>query len=611
MDVNASAAALTLSGAAVAGIVSQSLARSLNIPGIVLLLAVGVLLGPDVAGIIQVDTLGSALPEVVGFAVAIILFEGGMHLEMARFGKRQKAIRRLVTYGAVLTAVGGTLAARLILQWEWRFAALFGCLVIVTGPTVVTPLVRRFKLVPAVADILEAEGVLIDAVGAVIAVVALEVALEPTRESVARAAVGIAARLGVGALIGLVGGFVLWGLLRYRNVIAEGLENVFTLAVVWAIYKLAEQVIHESGVAAVTVAGLVLGNLKTRIHERLLEFKDQLTVLLIGMLFVLLAADVRIADVLALGWRGLATVGALIVIVRPLNVFMSTVGCPLDTKRRMFIAWIGPRGIIAAAVASLFATTLADKGIEGGETLKAMVFLVIAVTVVLAGLTGGPVARWLELSRPPRGWLFLGANALATTLARILTEHGEEVTLIDRSVDHCETAREEGIQIILGNGLDSDTLAKAHIELRAGVAAITPNDEINLLFIQKAKHAGKVKTRFAALKSAALGASSEMVHRAGGFVLFADEYDLAQWSVWLQTGEAMVETLTAGSAATLRHGVTGAQLAMPLVHRRAGNARPVADDISLKDGDLVHYAVHVGRREQAMTWLHTHGWQSE
>lgn len=610
MDVSASTAALTLSGAAVAGIVSQSLARSLYIPGIVLLLAVGVLLGPDVAGLIEPQTLGSALPEVVGFAVSVILFEGGMHLDLKRFAKQHKAIRRLVLFGAVLTALGGTLAARLIMGWGWSLSALFGCLVIVTGPTVVTPLVRRFKLVPSVADILEAEGVLIDAVGAVVAVVALEVVLEPTNDSMQRAAVGIAFRLGIGALLGLIGGFALWGLLRYRNIIADGLENVFTLALVWGLFKASESIIHESGIAAVTVAGLVVGNLKTRIHERLLEFKDQLTVLLIGLLFVLLAADVRIADVKALGWPGLLTVGALIVLVRPANVLLSTVNCGLDLKRRLFISWIGPRGIIAAAVSSLFANALASAGVEGGAKLKALVFLVIAVTVVLAGITGGPLAKVLGLSRRPRGWLLLGANALAVNIAKILKEHGEEVTVLDRSFDHCRAAQKIGVSVIQGNGLDDDTLEKAHVALREGVAAVTPNDEINLLFVQKARDVGKVKLRFAALQSGAYGASTKMVHGSGGAVLFGDEYDVERWMVLLREEEATVVAVTAGSATNLRHGVTGARLAIPLVHQRGDVVRPVADDLEIKSGDVVFYAVCDALEGEAMTWLHSQGWQS-
>jgi hypothetical protein len=438
---------------------------------------------------------------------------------------------------------------------------------------------------------LEAEGVLIDAIGAVIAVVALEVAIEPSGESLERGFVGIAVRLGIGALAGLAGGFLLWGLLRYRNLISEGLENVFTLALVWMLFKVSEALVHESGVAAVTVAGLVVGNFGTRIHRELAEFNDQLTVMLIGTLFVLLAADVRIAEVTALGWPGLLTVAALIFIVRPANVLMSTAGSTLGWKKRVFISWIGPRGIIAAAIASLFANELDHAGIEGGEKIKAMVFLVIAVTVVVSGLTGGLVARLLGVSRPPRGWLLLGANALACTLAKTLKDGGEEVACLDQSVDHCKLAEEYGVEVVQGNGLDESALEKAKVRLRSGVAAVTANDEVNLLFIKKAREVGNVKRRLAALHSATLGATSEMVHHAGGHVLFRDEHDVALWSSLLANGMAIVEKIPAVGGASLDLGHEGNLLAIPIAHHRGGTVQPISDDVSLRAGDKVTFAV--------------------
>jgi NhaP-type Na+/H+ or K+/H+ antiporter len=607
-DTSAAAGALTLATAAAAGIVSQSLAQTLHFPGIVLLLAVGVLLGPDVAGVIHPNTLGDALTEVVGFAVAVILFEGGLHLDVRKFRKRGRAINRLVTYGALITALGGTLAARFILGWEWRESALFGCLVIVTGPTVVTPLVRRFKLVSSVGTILEAEGVLIDAVGAVIAVVALEVAMEP-HETLGKAVFSIAARLGLGALMGLIGGFILWALLRVRNLVAEGLENVVVLALIWALYEGAEAVVHESGIAAVTVAGLLLGNVRLRQQKDLLAFKNQLVVLLIGMLFVLLAADVRVADVLALGWRGVLVVAALVFVVRPVNVIFSTRGCSLSWRSRLYIAWLGPRGIIAAAVASLFAARLALAGLEGGEQLRAMVFLVIALTVVLAGLTGGPVAKLLSVSRRPRGWLLLGANALGCALAQALQEGGEVVTCIDSSVDHCQQASELGVDVIQGNALDEETLHRARVRLRAGVAALTPNDEVNLLFIEKAKAAGKVKTRLAALRSATLGATTEMVHAAGGQVLFGDDYDVELWAGRLRTQDAIIERMVASSSSNkLGHDEVGAALALPFALERGDRIVPVDDSIAIKKGDVVRFLVDRQRRAEVDQFLLERGW---
>jgi NhaP-type Na+/H+ or K+/H+ antiporter len=608
MSDAASAAALTIAVATAAGIVSQSVARHLRVPGIVVLLAVGVLLGPDVAGALHPSSLGAALPQVVSFAVAVILFEGGMNLRFDHFRHRSTSIRRLITYGALITLIGGTLTARWIMGWGWRESALFGSLVIVTGPTVVTPLVRRFRLERSVSTILEAEGVLIDAIGAVVAVVALEVALEPSGEQFAKGVVSIGARLGFGTVAGAVGGLLLWLLLRYRNLVAEGLENVFTLATVWALFQLSDSFMHESGIAAVTVAGLVVGNLRTRVHQRLLEFNDQLTVMLIGMLFVLLAANVRIADVRSLGIPGLITVAALVLVVRPATVFASTHGCNLSWQKRTFIAWIGPRGIIAAAVASLFASELERAGIGGGEQLKALVFLVIAVTVTLAGLSGGVVAEWLGVRRPPSGWLFLGANALACRLALLLRDAGDEVLCIDTSADTCKMAARQGVEVLRGNALEADTLQEAHVAQRAGVAALTPNDEINLLFINKAKQEGRVPRRLAALRSATLGATTEMVHHAGGHVLFAADFDVELWSTRLRSREASLLRMAASDDADAQRDEDSATLLLPLAHHRGGATAPMADDIAVRRGDEITFVIDDDRKEQARSWLEQHGW---
>lgn len=584
----ASGAALTIALATAAGIVSQSIARSVGIPGIVILLLVGVCLGPDGAGIIAPRMLGAALPQLVSFAVAVILFEGGMHLKMRHFRRRSTAIRRLITWGALITMAGATVAAHYVLKWEWRTAALFGSLVIVTGPTVVTPLVRRFRLIQPVRTVLEAEGILIDSIGAVIAIVALEVALEPSGANLVLGVAGIATRLGFGVLAGLLGGALIWGVLRYRGLVAEGLENVFSLAMVWALMQTSEAVMHESGIAAVTVAGLVVGNMKTARHRELLEFNDQLTVMLIGMLFVLLAADVRIQDVLNLGWPGVFTVVILVLLVRPSSVFLCLSGSTLRWPARVFIAWIGPRGIIAAAVSSLFATALDHAGLPGGAQVKAMVFLVIVVTVVLAGLTGGFVAERLGVRAKERGWLLLGAGEVSCVLARHLEAAGIEATCVDSSADACMFAERRGVEAILGNGIEEEVLRGADINLREGVAALTPNDEVNLLFVRGARRHGKGKRMLAALRTADWGATSDTIRQEGGQVLFGRAHDVALWSGRIRAGEAVLQRFVAQKGATLEEPKTPREETLPIVRKRGDQVTPVADDLTYrKDDELV------------------------
>ena len=295
--------ALTIAFAALGGVSAQVIGRHVGLPGIVLLLGAGVALGPDGANIVRPALLGSALQVLVGFAVAVILFEGGLALNLSRLSRAQKPVRRLVTIGAVVTLVAGTLVAKLATGWPWKVCILFGTLIIVTGPTVVTPLLKRLNVEARVSTVLEAEGVLIDAVGAVTAAVALEVAMSSSLD-LGGAVVELSSTLGFGLIAGLIGGGLLALTLGVKGLVPEGLENVFSLAFVLALFQVTNAVFHESGIAAVTVAGIMLARTGLPAQQELHHFKEQLTAMLIGMLFILLAADVRLADIQALGWAG-------------------------------------------------------------------------------------------------------------------------------------------------------------------------------------------------------------------------------------------------------------------------------------------------------------------
>lgn len=601
--------ALTVGLAMGAGVLAQAIARHMLMPGIVVLLAVGVLLGPDVAAVIQPATLGPALRILVGFAVAVILFEGGMNLDIARLRTEALALRRLVTYGAIITAVGGALAARYIMGWEWRLSILFGTLVIVTGPTVVTPLVRRLRLREPVDTILQAEGVLIDPIGALIAVVALEV-LYASETSVAAGFGTWAIVIGSGVLIGLVGGALIVLLLRSRGVVPAGLENILVLSLAIALFQISEAIRHESGLTTVVVAGMVVGNVRTRVSRELLDFKEQLTVLMIGLLFVLLAADVRLQDVYALGWPAVVTVLALMVIVRPVQVWLCTMGSRLTWRERAFIASIAPRGIVAAAVASLFAQQLVERGVEDGTAFRALVFLVIAITVVLHGLTGPLLARWLDVRRPSgNGWVFLGANSLARALGGVLRDDGDEVLLIDSNADTVISAQNEGFNVINGQGLQPTVLAQADPDSRIGCIAITTNEEVNLLFAKRVREDTRVPALFVALQREQEGIPIETVHETHATVLFGRSRRLDQWIERLDHGEARVErwsranTPSGGDDEEL----LGASSLLVTAVRRRGRMRPVDDETQLSGREEISVIIDSTCRDEAERILRSRG----
>ncbi|MBE0567258.1 MAG: cation:proton antiporter, partial [Krumholzibacteria bacterium] len=602
--------ALVVALALAAGVLAQLLARHLRVPGIVVLLAVGVVLGPDALGIVTPGALGPALGALTGFAVAVILFDGGLNLNFRRMRGQAPVIQRLLTVGVVVTTAGAALAARLLLGWPWTPALLFGTLVIVTGPTVVTPLLRRIRVRRNVETILETEGVLIDAVGAVVAVVALEIALG---DPVAAGAISAPTRLAVGLLVGAVGGAFIALLLRWPRAVPEGHENIFTLALALAIYQVSNAFTAESGIMAAITAGAVVGNAGARGQRELREFKEQLTTLLIGMLFVLLAADVRVADVAALGRPGLLTVLALMVLVRPLNVLLCTHGSGLGWREKVFLSWVAPRGIVAAAVASLFAERLSADGSGLGTQLRALVFLVIAATVVVQGASAGLMARLLGVRRPGgRGYAVFGAQPLGRLLARLLTTDGQEAVLIDANASLCREAEAEGLKVVFGNALDERVAMRAQLDSRRGALGVTPNEAVNLLFAQAARSEAKVPRVFAVAVRGGSEVTPGHFSDAQTHLLFGSRIDPELWSVRIRRGLTAVEPWR---RADDQEGSEPAppneqrSLLLPLFLRgKDGRLEPVDQTRRFERGCTVLWLVLTERAGEAQAWLRARGW---
>lgn len=603
-------APLTLALAMLVGVLAQGAARHARLPGIVLLLALGVLLGPDGVNVVRPYLMGDALPAFIGFAIAIILFEGALSLRIAELRRQALAIRRLVTIGAVVTGGLATVVAGLIMPWSWKLAALFGTLVIVTGPTVVTPLVRRLRLAPQLAQILVAEGIFIDAVGATIAVVTLEVVLSDSTRAAAAELLTIFLRFGAGALVGGAAGLGLTLLLRVRRLVPSGLENVLTLAVALAAFQLSDAVVSESGLIAVIAAGLVVGNMPTRHLGQIAEFKEQLTDLLVATLFVLLAADVRVADVIALGWRGGAVVALLILVVRPATVFLCTRGTGISLGGKLCLAWIAPRGIVAAAVASLFASELANEGVAGGTELRGLVFVVITITVTLQGLSAGLVARLLGVRLPPRqGALILGANPLARLVGGVLRDLGRPVILVDSRPEACAAARAAGLEVMHGDGLDDRVLAAAGIDAVAWCIGVTPNEHVNFSFARRIGEEFRGPEVAVLLERHDQGVTVEMAAAQDIDVLFAGEINVMRWLDLARRGLVEVEHWRlVGADPALALTDLPIDDVLPIAHRRAGEVTPCTADLTFRTDDDVVFAIRREQREPASAWLAGRGW---
>jgi NhaP-type Na+/H+ or K+/H+ antiporter len=608
--VPATEAALVVAIALVAGVSVQAVARLVRIPSIAMLLATGAALGPAGLGWVRPADLGDGLFVLVDFAVAIILFEGALNLDVVRLRREERVIRRLVTEGALITLAGGAIAARLWLGWSWGLATLFGALVVVTGPTVVGPLVRNLRLRPRLQTILEAEGVFIDPIGALLAVLVLQATLATDALEAAAGMRDLAVRLVTGLGVGAAGGLGVAFLLRLGRLV-HGLENVLVLAFVTLIFHLGEYIATQSGLIAVTAAGVIVGNFHNPVIDDLREFKDQLTLLLIGAIFVLLAADIGLAEVRGLGWNGLGVVATLIVVVRPLGVWLVTRGAKLSGRETAFVAALAPRGIVAAAVASLMATSLDAGGIAGGVDLRAMVFLVISGTVVAAGVLAWPLSALLGLRLPARDRVaVLGAQGLGLALATELQKRGVTVVLIDTDPHRCRVAEHAGFTVVYGDGMQERTLRRARLELVGTAVGCTFNDHLNSQFAWYARQSFDVPRGLVSVGSARDAGAPEHVARHGADVLFDGPHDQERWDVrWRQGAVTITEfEFQAPAKAPEAGGDGGAETYVILTIRRGRSVRPMARSTAPRSGDRVAVAIYEPQRAQALGQLAALGW---
>jgi len=402
--------------ALVAGIAAQVLANFVKVPSIVFLLLFGLLLGPDGLGWVHPQVMGSGLEALVSLAVALILFEGGLNLRLQRLNQVSDSLRNLVLLGSLLTLVGGAAAAHYLGEFPWRLAFLFGSLVVVTGPTVINPILKRVRVDSAVSTLLEGEGVLIDPIGAILAVVVLQVVLSG-HPSFLMALEQLSSRLAIGSAVGALGGWLMGSFLLWsRQFLTEELRNSVVLAGALGVFALAQSLRSEAGLAAIAERGVR-------------QFHGQLVVLAISVIFILLTATLSLKAVFALGWGSLATVLCLMLVIRPLSVWLCTWRSDLNWRQKLFVAWLAPRGIVAASVASLFAILLTERGITGGDALKALVFLTISVTVTVQGLTAAWVARWLGLDQGS-STIIIGDHPLTNQLAQLMRSLNQTVEVI-------------------------------------------------------------------------------------------------------------------------------------------------------------------------------------
>lgn len=469
------------------GVAARVLADRLRIPSVLFLIAAGVVLGPLGLGLVDEDTFGSGLEPLVGASVAIILFDGAFQLRVDDIKRAPKAIATLVTVGALIMWVGTTGVVYLLLTERIEVAMVIGALLIATGPTVITPILNVVPVRDHVGATLEAEGIINDVTAAVLAVVLFEVLLveEGTFFAVGTQLVG---RLLLGLAAGLVVAGALYWLLDTvdRDPDHASLHaKLIVFASVLVAFGGAELIAGETGIAAAATLGFVFGNTDVAHRDEVESFMEDLTVIVLSFIFVALAALIQFDDIVQLGAAGLVVAFVIVAVIRPLLIFISVRADRFTRNERLFMSFVGPRGIIVAAVATLFAVRLQTEVPDGeavASVLTGTVFLVIFVTVVFQGGPARKIAQRLDVI--PMHTIIVGAGRVGTELARRLEQDGENVTLVEQDETAAQEARDLGLSVVEGNGTDATTLERAGINNAKTVIAATPDDETNMLLCQ-------------------------------------------------------------------------------------------------------------------------------
>ena len=512
---------LELAGIIILGIFAQWIAWKAKIPAILPLILIGLAVGPlstlypqgfryeDGSQWIQPMWEaqkgffpGDSLFYFVSLAIGIILFEGGLTLKMSEIKKVGGVIGKLISLGSIVTFFGAGLAAHYVLGLNWQVSFLFSGLIIVTGPTVITPILRNIPLRKDVSAVLKWEGILIDPIGALVAVlvfgfISVNVPVQGLEE-VAPQAHGSGGSytkhallefgkiIVIGFAFGLAGGFAMYHAVK-RKAIPHYLLNVASLSMVLLIFVLSDLFAHESGLLAVVVMGMYLGNSNLPNLKELLYFKESLSVLLISILFILLSANISIDDLLLIyNWQTAILFAVVIFVVRPLGVFLSTTHSDLNTNEKLFISWVGPRGIVAAGIASLFGTKLVEMGVPGAQYITPLVFGLVLVTVLLNATTARMVASLLGVFlKKSEGIMIVGGSRVSRLIAAYLQKNNRRVVLIDSNKANVEKAKELGIDALAANIYNDDLSDNIELSDMGYLLSMTGNDVINRYAMDK------------------------------------------------------------------------------------------------------------------------------
>lgn len=500
---------LELAAIIVFGIFAQWIAWKLKIPAIFPLILLGLILGPLSTLVLDKQWInpenifaGKTMYYFVSLSVGVILFEGGLTLKFKEVRKLAGVVRNLLIFGAIIMLIGGALTAHYFLGMDYRVGLLFGSLIIVTGPTVIAPILQSVKPKKNISTILKWEGIVIDPIGALVAVLVYELLFVSTMGVGGDHSLGLTQvafktfflTVCVGSFFGLFSGWALHTLLR-KDLIPHFLINVLSLGFVIFAFAVADVLQPESGLLSVTVMGILMANIKTPNLDKILDFKESLTVILISVLFIILSAKIQMEQLISLDFNTIYVFLIIVFVLRPIVVWLSSIGSDLNWKEKVFISWVGPKGIVAAAVASLFSLYLTSDKINLPDSLKEdvdmlvpLTFMIILGTVTLNGLSAKFLARILGVIKKDRnGVVFVGANEGSIAIAKYLNQNNITTTLIDLSKENIRQAKAQGLYVEQRNILseEEDVL---EIEDTGHLLALTSSNDVNIFACRKLKN---------------------------------------------------------------------------------------------------------------------------
>ncbi len=476
------AAILAITAICVISILCQWVAWRVRLPAILFLLITGFILGP-VSNLIKPDELfDDLLFPFVSLAVAIVLFEGSLTLKLSELPGLSQTITRLVTLGALVTWLIISTCSYYIFEFSWQLSILFGALCVVTGPTVIMPMLRTVRPNANISNILRWEGIVIDPIGALLVVVTFEfIILQTQGNAIGHTLLLFGKILIVGSFFGVLSGYLL-GILLRRHLLPEYLHNLAALSILFSSFALSNHFAEESGLLAVTLMGLWLANMRDVNISGILNFKENLTILFISGLFIILAARLDLTQITNLNLNMLGLFAIIQLVARPVSVWLCSLGSQLNWREKVLLSWIAPRGIVAAAVSALFALRLEATAISDAYLLVPLIFMVIVGTVVLQSATAGPLARWLNVAEPPpTGVLIMGANPVARRLGEAIKDLGFRVLLAGTDRSNVHAVRMAGLETFYGNPASEYADQRLNFVGMGMLLALSPNSELNTI----------------------------------------------------------------------------------------------------------------------------------